>query len=812
MTGILGRLSRALHNAPLFATTVVGVLALGIGVATAGFSVADRLVFQPIPGVADGENLVGILFGDQRGSSTTMLRPVSYDEYADLRSSLLPGTELAGYLPFSAHVGTVERQRQVSLEFVTPNYFRLLGVTRLQAGRPFTEEEDRVPDGSSIAILGHGVAVSLYGTARAAVGQTVRVNSRPFTVVGVAPRGFRGLARLAEVGLWLPGRAMNSDAFAPEPPGGGYYEFVARLRPGTTFQQLAAQIRAVSRHVLDQVPMIDRSIGFPPAVRERVRDTTALVLAVGGAVLLVAWANAANLLVLRAAVRRREIALQRLLGASWWDLLRDPFIEGVMLAVAGAFLGLLIAATFAKLFANTTILPEEVRLQGLSLDLRVLVFASAASLLTAILLTCVPVALGTRARPMEVIQLSAMPHRGRPHLRGTLAAVQFGLSLSLLTGALLLIRTLGNLERVELGFNPDAVMAFQIRTGEAELSEAEQRAYYHDLLSRIQQIPGVAHSALANSVPFGGAWSVLRISSNRAGTYGAGVVANSNAVSPGYFQSLHIPVLAGRDFAPAEFLRTEPNPQGVVIVTDGLAKTLFVSGNAVGSYLDLGQNGRYEIVGVVPGSKWRTLGEAAGPYATTEFVYRPLGQGPLGRANVMLLVRLDAREGAARTLPEIRDLLRTLAPSVPFDDGIALSQLVADHLSGRQALARLLLVLTLLTLLLAAIGLYGLLGYEVSTRRRELAIRMSLGAQPRNIWGQVMADAAGLVALGIAGGAAGGWALGRAVGHELYGVGVLDPLTYLLAAGVLVTVAALACVGPVRRATAIDPMDALRAQ
>ncbi|MGH7700941.1 MAG: ADOP family duplicated permease [Gemmatimonadales bacterium] len=813
---------RQLRARPGFTAAAVFTLALGIGAATAGFSLLNWLLLRPVPGVRDGSSLADVWFGVHYAGGGVQPRFVSYEQHAAILRGVPALSGLAGRQRSSVSLGGEDAlPRRVEVEFVMASYFDVLGV-RPQLGRALAPDDDALPDGAQVAVIGDRLWRDWFGGRPDVLGQTLRINALAFTVIGVAPRGFHGTERLGDTDLWLPGRTQFDVRHIPAAArflgtgSPGYYEFVARLRPGSDFTQADAQLRlAILRAARlsaewtekfeDVTAKLYPGIGLFALGRASVVRPLWLVMGIVGLVLVIACANVANLLLLRGAGRRGETAVRVALGASPARLARLHLAESLVLSALGAAAGMVLAFWLNGLFEGTQLQRAEIR--HVALDWRVAAFAVGAALAAAGLVALAPALSAGRTDVSATLKGSAATQVARAPLRGGLAVLQLSASLTLVVGALLLGRTLAGLAQVELGFEPTGVVAFTVQPRDVGYDSARTRAYYRELLARVAALPGVEHATLAEDVPFVCCSHVLPVGLAGSEAHSR-VEVYSNAVGPGYFRALGIPLLLGQDFTRADVLPESAAALLPTVLSLGLARRLFGTADPVGKLVELPQyrapSLRMQVIGVAGDSRWNDL-EREVPL----FMYVPLGYQ--GRADAAaLLVRSGLRTSDV-TAAVAREA-RSLDANLPLSEPRPILTGIARQLSTRRLLLKLLGVLAGLTVVLAGVGVYGLVSYGVTLRTREFGIRMALGAERRRILATAMRGGLRLAAFGVALGIAGAVALTRLVRAWLFGVTPLDPTSLVIAAAVLAFAALFASWLPARRATKVDPMVALRAE
>ena len=499
---------RSLRNSPVFSLVAIITLALGIGVSTAGFSLADWLLLRPVPGVTRPARLA-VVWNAYRSRAGMMPMWFSYNQYAQVMNQRLWALSgLAGYQ--RGHVAFDLRgaePRRLEARFVMPAYFRVLGV-RPAIGRRFVSDDDAAPSGQDVAIISHRLWTGMFAGDPAVLGRSVTVDGRPFTVVGVAPQGFQGIDRFGNVDVWLPGRTQYSQRLA------GYYEWVARLAPHATFEQAEAQLRSAMRSVQDWTrrpgggemgPFVFRGLGLMTLFRSSVTAVMRLTLAVCLAVLLVACANTANLMLFRGLTRRGSVAMHRVLGAGGVDVARGGLAESMALALPAIVLGLVLAQWFVRAFQGVRLGFDIMTPGSIRLSWPVVAFACATGLVSVLLAGAGSAYVAVRTDAREAISgTSRSLAGGGLRTRRAFGATQLGLSLALLVGALLMVRSLRQMDAVDLGFNPHGVVILQANPGESGLTGPAVEAFYQRLLARTGGVPALGTVALASQLPFEG--------------------------------------------------------------------------------------------------------------------------------------------------------------------------------------------------------------------------------------------------------------------------------------------------------------------
>ena len=804
---------RSLRNSLGFTLVAAVTLAVGISAVTAAFSLANWLLRRPIPGISEPNRIAVVWFvskspGPLFAAAGVQPTFLSYAEYQDLKGRLpaLPG--LAGYHRGQVNLGAAGTlPRRVNVHYVMPQYFTVLGL-RPALGRPLLDEDDVAPQGMPAAVISDELWAVLFGRDSSAVGKSVIVDGRAFTVVGVTPPGFRGIERLEHTDLWLPGRVMETARL------GGYYEYVARLAPGATFGQAEAQLHAgVAAFGEDRDVQVFHGVGVPPLQRRQVEQFVRLTFIASILVWLISSANVANLLLFRGLARRPITAMLKVLGAPTGAVIRRQLTESLVLTVPALSAGILLARWFVMAFNGAGLGSWTEPFEGISLVWPVVALGCVMAVAAAVLAAIAPSVMAARMDPRDAVQATARTLAGgTAYLRRTLSVIQLALSLTLLVGALLLLGTLRRLNAIDPGFDPRGVLVLSVTPNEVDFRNPFQtprlRTYYRELRDRLESA-GLGQVAVAWQAPFVGAIGVDGLLPPGASSDSARVRVRENAVSPEYFRLLNLPIIEGRGFTSAEFM-PDPSAPRKIILSRSVARRLFGDRPAVGHliYESVGEP-PYQVVGVVGDSHWESLEPSFSVVQGTGLmVYYPFGQSGLGPAVVLTRSALPDKV-AAETVKRVAG---EVDPSLPAYGVTSMLQLIQRTLSDRILFARVLWLLSALAVALAAVGLYGLIAYGVAAHTREFGIRIALGAESRAILVLVLREAALLGAGGVALGLAGAVALSRLIANRLYGMSALDPGTYVVAVALLFIMVLLASYIPARAATRVDPLVALRAE
>jgi predicted permease len=797
---------RMIAKAPGF--TVLAMLALAIGICgnTTIFSVINGLLFRPLTGVKDPSRLVAVYTSDY---SSGLYGTNSYPDYVDFRDQTDVFENLAASQPAvlsSAGDSEAERLRGY---VVTGNYFEVLGVSA-QLGRTL-QSSDEQATGSQPVVISDTLWRGHFNSNPAVVGQTLRLNNEPHTIVGVTAASFRGLRIGLPPEFWVPITRNEMDSGRDDRGLG----IVGRLKPGVTLEQAQSQLTTIAARLAQAYPKtnlgtlerpkdpkpvtIAQESRLNPMAQVGLWRMSFLLFIVVGLVLLIACANVANLLLARASVRRREIAVRLALGASRLRLVRQLLTESLLLALLGAVAGLILTQWTAGLLPRF-FSPEDLGGADFSLDWRVLVFTLGVALITGVLFGLVPALQATSLNLITSLKDESGSYGQRLRrlaLRDVLVISQLALSLVLLICAALFVRSLRYAAHSDPGFAAGNLLEASIETEGASLNEQQSAAFYEQAIERVNGLPGVQSATLVAFVPIsGGGYRRNTTIEGYQPQANEDTELNTNIIGPNYFNTLGIPLLAGRDFNAQD--RT--GSPAVVIVNEVFARR-YLGGNAVGKRLKFGSGQFREIVGVVRTSKYRNLREEPLP-----FIYTPLAQEP--QSGMTLMVRTLGDPAALAGA--VRNELRAVNKDVPLFSVQAMAQRIADQLAADRVVAVLLSVFGASALLLAAIGIYGVVGYAVAQRTHEIGIRIALGADRQDILKLIVGQGMVLIAVGAAIGLALALAATQLLKSLLFGVSATDPLTFVSVVIVLVGVALLACYLPARRAMKVDPLVALR--
>ena len=753
----------------------------------------------------------------------------SYPFYQEVRQRNEVFAEVAALLsiPWGVH-GTVNgasgEMERMNVQLVSGTYFTVLGV-QASLGRTFTAADDQTPGGHPVAVMSHAWWEHHLGGDPAAVGKTITIDRTAYAIVGVAPKEFFGTTVGQAPDLWVP-LAMEAQLPPAHWDGRNNKEaqalyLIARLKDGVSAAQASAAMNLLFKQSLqawagaqpaaERLQDIQRaSVELTPAgrglseLRREFSLSLRILMAVVGVVLLIACANVANLLLARAATRQREFAVRLAVGAGRLRLIRQLLTESVLLAGLGALAGVGLAwwgSRWLVLLASASAEPLPLNVAP---NLRILGFTLLASLLSAVIFGTAPALRAARIEPNAALKggKGAAQATAQSLLGKALVVAQVALSLLLLVGAGLFVRTLVNLQNLPTGFAQQNVMLFKVDPATTGYKDAQLAPLLRAVEEQVKAVPGVQASSFSFIIFNQGQWTSRVFTREQNLPEGQNRSVRQNVVGPDYFATMGLPLLLGRGFGPQD---TEKS-QRVAVISETMARRFFPSGSPLGRRF--GTNGpesseQIEVIGVVKDAKYGSLTEEPRPMA-----YYPHAQLPQALDN--FVVRFA---GAPESVvPQVRQAIKQVNRNLPVDEVVSLSEHIGRSLVQQKLVARLASFFGLLALLLACVGLYGVLSYAVARRTNEIGIRMALGAQSRNVLWLVLREALALVLVGVVIGLAASLAATRTAATLLYGLQPHDPLTIALATLLLVGVAALAGYLPARRAARVDPMAALRVE
>jgi putative ABC transport system permease protein len=805
MTGILQDLRYALRQmrkSPGFTVVAVITLALGIGATTAVFSVVDQVLLHPLP-YPDSDRLVTV---DQtfEGVSTGDASPANYLDWVAQNEASQDHAfaYMAATRGWPASLSTGDRPERVKGTMATPNFFPLFGVSPV-LGRGL-EASDAQPGNDHVVVLGYGVWQRYFAADRAIVGRSIRLNGEQYTVLGVMPLNFSpdGYGELWVPSPWgVPTHPLSPDKDPRQFRDRNYLEVWARLRPGVTTQQARAELDTIGRRLEKDYPNSNdkTGVGFLPLHDYVVGDIRPILLVLLAAVifvLLICCANVANLLLARATARGKEISIRTTLGASRQRLLRQLLTESILLALLGGILGIFLAvAAVPSLLALS---PPDIRqFKQIGINREVLAFSFLASVICGVAFGLIPALQGSHSNPSESLkegERGSTSNRGRT--RAVLVIAEVGLSLVLLLGAGLLVKSFARLMNVSPGFDPDHLLTFTIGLP-SSADSVHQLAFYQQVLEHLQTLPGVKAVGAVSRLPLAGGNSSRSFSvPGNANTYSADIRVST----PDYFRTMGIPLLKGRSFSESDV----GNSLNVAVINEALARAVFPGQDPVGKQLtNFGPDSlTLQIIGVI--GNVRHVGLDTAPNSE---IYQVLGQAQW--PSMFVAIRSATADPTSITSAAQRAVW-SANQDVPLANIRTMQEVIANSVQRRRFSMLLLTMFASVAMLLAAIGLYGVMSYSVAQRTKEIGIRMALGAQRPDVLALVVKQGMALVFAGIAAGTILSLATTRLISGMLFGITATDPLTFAGVAALLSVVAFLANYLPARRAASVDPMVALR--
>jgi putative ABC transport system permease protein len=800
MTGLLQDLrysARQLRKSVGFSVVAVITLALAIGANTAVFSVVDQVLLHPLP-YPDSGRIVKL--------SQTFQGLPTYDaspaNYLDWVSQSQVFAEMAASRGWQGSLSAGDRPDRVKGTMATPSFFHLFGIEPI-LGRGL-EASDAQPGNDHVVVLGYGLWQRYFAADRAIVGRDIRLNGEQYAIVGVMPPNFSP----DDYGeLWLPSPwGVPTHPLVPDQDprqfrGRNYLDVWARLKPGVTVQQARAELDTIGRRLEKQYPDSNGNVGvtFSPLHEYIVGDIRPVLLVLLAAVvivLLIGCANVANLLLARATARAKEISIRTALGATRRRLLRQLLTESVLLALVGGGLGLLLAILAVP--SLLALSPPDIRqFQQIGINREVLAFSFLASVVCGIVFGLLPALQSSRSNPNEFLkegERGSTAHRGRT--RSVLVIAEVGLSLVLLIGAGLLVKSFARLMDVNAGFDPDHLLTFNLGLPPSTDS-VHQLAFYQQVMQRLQALPGVQAVGAVSRLPLAGGNSSRSFNVPGAEkSYDADIRVST----PDYFRAMRIPLLKGRSFSDSDL----GGSLNVAVVNDALARTVFPGQDPIGKQItNFGpDNLTLQIIGVV--GNVRHVGLDADPNSE---IYQLLGQAQW--PSMFVAIRSATSDPTSLTA-EAQNAVWGVNKDVPLANVRTMQEVIANSVQRRKFSMLLLTIFAVAAMLLAAVGLYGVMSYSVAQRTHEIGIRMALGARRPDVLSLVVKQGMALALMGIAAGTVLSLAMTRLISGMLFGITATDPLTFVAVAALLGTVAFLANYLPARRASKVEPMVALR--
>jgi putative ABC transport system permease protein len=795
---------RSLLKAREFTLVAVAIVAIGVGANTAVFSIVDAALLRPLPFTDSGRLFILSGSNPKRAIADG---PFSYPAFVELaaRDSMLSGLAAIANERFNATDG--DRPEQLPGARVSASFFDVLGVNAA-LGRTFTRAENKT-GAPAVAVIGRGYWERRFGGAATAIGATLTLNGAPYVVVGAL--GIDLPPPFDDVDVWAP-RVDEITGFPRNLIDGGlgYLTAVARIAPGVRVEQAQSEVDAIAHAYARANPTNtdadpDASLRLAP-IRERTvgsaRSPLLVLMGAVGLVLLIACANVANLLLVRATARSHEAAVRLALGASRWDLTRWMCSESLVLSLTGGLLGVLVAFWSVDLAASA--LHGLPRGSEIAVDGRVLAFSLAVSIAAGVIFGLIPASVAARQSPVDALKSGArgatVSRRGP---RNALIVAEVALSLMLLVGAGLLLQSFARLIRVPVGFKADGLLTFRVSLPTSAYGDpAAMRSFFTRLMPRLEQTPGVARAAASMALPPAITTMAPYVTGDQPMiAIGERPVGQWSAVTPDYFATMGIPILAGRALSAAD---TEQSPLAVVI-SQGLARRAWPNGSPIGKKILVGRfPGFAEVVGVAGDVKNNGLAREPmvamytpypqRPWPAMQFAVRSAGGDPLALVNA------------------VRAAVREVDRELPITRAETMDASLAESVSTERLMTWLLFAFAAVALVMAAAGLYGVIAYTVTQRRQEIGVRMALGADPRAVVRLVAAEGLRLTAAGMIAGTLAAAVVSRAMRGMLFDVSPADPLTYGVVLAIFAATACAALIIPARRALRVDPLSALRAE
>ncbi|HEY0321335.1 MAG TPA: ABC transporter permease [Pyrinomonadaceae bacterium] len=791
---------RVLLKNPGFALVAVLTLALGIAVNTAIFSIVNAVLLRPLP-YNQPERITMVYSTNEKRGITT--NPHSFPNFADYHAEQQSFEALAAYTGATAALSGGELPEQINGVAASPDIFKVLAAAPLK-GRTFEPEDER-EGGAPVVVISYGMWQRRFGSDPNIVGRQIMLDGESQTIIGVMPRNFQFLFVNDPPEFWVP---LDPASQLNKQRGAIYLSVIGRLKPNVTIQQAGAELRTIAGRLSEQYKSdnANRSVQLVPALEDMtssLRPTLLVLLGAVGFVLLIACANVANLLLARAAGRGREIAIRVAHGASRWRIIRQLLTESILLALIGGGLGLLIAVWGVESLAS--IVPADIpRFDQTSVDFRVLGFTLLASALTGVIFGLAPALQASRLDLNEALKeggRSATGGRARNRMRSFLIISEVALSLVLLVGAGLLVKSFMQLRNVNPGFNPQNALTASVSLPSIKYKEDEQAlSFFHRTIERVSQLQGV--EAVGAVMPLPLSQNSMSISFTVDGrpepAPGEKQSSGARITTPGYFRAMGIPLIKGRVFTDAD----RPDSPQVVLINETLARRFFPGEDPIGKRLKISMNSiNGEIVGVVGDVRHSSLDTEAGP----EF-YVPFTQVPQG--DMALVVRTSGGDPAALA-PSLRQAVKEIDSDQPLYEVRTMNSLVSSSIARQRFSMALVALFAVLALVLASVGIFSVMSFLVTQRTHEIGIRMALGAQASDVLKMILKQGMLFTLIGLGIGLIAALALTRVMGGLLFNVRATDPLTFAGVSLLLMLVAFIACYIPARRATRVDPMRAL---
>jgi putative ABC transport system permease protein len=785
---------RWLRKNPGFTALSVLMLAVGIGVNTAMFSVINAVLLQPLP-FPEADRIVWM----NESGPEIKNRQLSYPNFVDWRQRNQVFESMSLFRGWSVNLTGTDKPENLDARIVTADYFKVMRETPM-LGRDFTTEDDQ-PGAAPVAMISYGFWQQRFAGDPNIIGKHILLDDSPHTVIGVTPQNF---THQGPPPLWVlmgPQNRKNRDVRDAG-------NVIARLKPGVTIDQARVEMNRIAQQLRQEHPIANAGadtvnvVSLQDNITRNVSTALKILFAAVALVLLIACANVANLLLARAASRRKELALRAALGASRLRLVRQMLVESLVLAIAGGVLGLVLASWTTSLLSRVA--HETVpRMSGLAINGKILAFNLAVSLLTGILFGVLPALQSSKTDLHETLKDSSSTTTDvvGKKLRGVLVVAEVALSVALLVGAGLLVKSLVRLFRTDNGFDPNGVLTMELKVSRSRgRDQAELSRMLHEVLQSVQAQAGVDKAALSAALPglTDGWQNDIAVEGEGPRQKGELINVDWSIVTTDYFQTMKIPILRGRAFTRDEDEQGKP----VVLIDEGLARRFWPNQEALGKHIAYDSPTWHEVIGIVPAVK--TYGSEATPLIR---IYTPLGRFP--QRNAVLSIRANNVDAKALTA-SVMSIVHDVDKDLPIAEVATLDDVLARESSTRRFNTMLFSVFAALALALAVTGVYGVLSYSVSQRTHEVGIRMALGAGRRDVLRLFMQQGMRLVLLGLVIGLGGAFVLTRLMSSLLFGISATDKVTFILVALGLTLVGMCASYLPARRATKVDPLVALR--
>jgi predicted permease len=806
---------RGMRRSVGFTALAVLVLAIGIGANTAVFSIIDWVMLSGPPGVGAPDELVTVRFGSEGAVFS-----VSHPLHVELRERNDSLAGFTAYASISAHVAMPDggRTERVAAQLVTETFFDVLDLA-MASGRGFRPEEGGEGSAANVVVISDRLRRRWFA-AEEAVGREILLSGTPFEIIGVTPEGFHGPEHPGDVDVWVT--LASHEASLPHwgdqilaRSGGVWMHMVGRLRQGSTLESAQAEFEALAAQVAEEFGddggwfrrfSVQLTAGTGAlGIRERAASTLRIMSAVVAGLLLLTCANVANMVLARATGRRGEIAVRRALGATRARLVGQLVVENTVLAVLGGVAAVGVALAMVQMFEGARIVSWMPALHDVPVDLRVLVFAFAVSLVSGVAVGLVPAL--AASRPPTQRRGAAAGSR----LRDGLVVAQIALSVTLLIGAGLLARTLVNMRAIDVGIERSHLVFFSIDPSLQGYDDVQARSLVRRVYGNLGDLAGVASVSMGYPEAFGRMRSTVSAAPWGEDLEQSGVRVDDMQVSPSYFETMGIDLVAGRGFAAGLMVERAP-ARPVVVINERLARRLFEGEAAVGKSLTLG-DGRdepvpYEIVGVARDAHLRRLLDD-----DADIIYQPFGQRYFpGQVSFPQSVSFQVRSTrpAAAMLADVRGAMLEADPTLPAFDVVSAIDKIEGTIAEHRLVAVVSSALALMALVLAGAGIYGVVATSVRMRFHEIGVRMALGARERDVLREVLGRAAGLGLVGVAIGLLGAWQVAALLQNRLYGVGPFDPPVFAAGAAAMLVLSVLGSLVPARWATRVSPVDVLR--